>query len=362
MSDFPVFPAALVAFAVTVALVVALRPVAVTLDLVDKPGGRKRHSGEIPIIGGIAMFIGFLTGLVVLGIANQFIAGIIASLSLLIIVGVIDDATGVPPFVRVLIQVITICTTVFSAHLMIYGLGDPFGVGEIGLGPFALACTLVVGLTVVNAYNLVDGADGLAGVLALIAFAAVALIGGPGSELGMLSLVLGGAVVGYLVFNFPLQVNRRIRTFMGDAGSTLIGFMVFWMVLGISQGESRLISPVAGLWLASIPVYDLLTCFVRRLLRKKSPFTPGRDHFHHTLRRGGLNGLQKLAVLGGLQLVYAFVGVGASIIGVPDYAIFTLWSILGLTQFAVIKAIASRHRLHRFSKVRSTDRALARTV
>lgn len=362
MSDIPAFAAVIVSFAVTVALVLALRPVAITLDLVDRPGGRKRHSGEVPIIGGIAMFIGFLTGLVVLGIANQFIAGIIASLSLLIIVGIIDDATGVPAFVRVMIQVIAICTTIFSAHLMIYSLGNPFGVGELRLGPFALVGTLVVALTVVNAYNLVDGADGLAGTLALIAFAGVALVGGVGSESGVLSLVLAGAVVGYLVFNFPMRANRRIRTFMGDAGSTLIGFMVFWMVLGISQGDSRLISPVAGLWLASIPVYDLLTCFVRRLIKKKSPFAPGRDHFHHTLRRGGFGGIQKLAILAGLQLVYAVVGIGASVIGVPDYAIFTLWSILGLTQYQVIKTLATRHRIHKVRKARSSDRAVPHVV
>ena len=134
---------------------------------------------------------------------------------------------------------------------------------------------------------MVDGIDGLAGSLALVALLAIAVIAGSAHDALVATLIIAIAVVAFLVFNFPTIRNRGMRCFMGDAGSTLLGFMIVWVTLGVSQGEGRVISPVYCLWFASIPVYDLLTCFVRRALRGKSPFTPGRDHFHHALRRGG---------------------------------------------------------------------------
>ena len=165
-------------------------------------------------------------------------------------------------------------------------IGDPFGIGIISMGPFTLVFTVVVSLTVINAYNLIDGADGLAGSLALVALLAIAFVGGPADPSTAIALTVSAAVFGFLLFNYPTTWNRPIRSFMGDAGSTFVGFTILWVVLGASQGSDRLISPVTGLWFASVPIYDCLTCFVRRSLKGKSPFSPGRDHFHHVLNRG----------------------------------------------------------------------------
>jgi UDP-GlcNAc:undecaprenyl-phosphate GlcNAc-1-phosphate transferase len=348
-------PAAIVTFFVTVAFILVLRPIVLETRLVDRPGGRKQHVGAVPVIGGIAMFIGVLAGLVVLGESNSFILGGTFSLFLLVLVGVIDDVADVPAPVRVLIQVSALIITAFAAGLMLFSLGNPFGFGEILLGPFALVGTLMVGITVINSYNLVDGADGLAGTLAFIPFVAVSVLGVAGEMPTVLAGIMAACTLAYLVFNFPLHINRPIRTFMGDAGSTMLGFSVFWLVLGISQGEGARITPVAGLWLASIPVYDSLTCFVRRIYKGNSPFRPGRDHFHHTLQRGGLGTRQKLAVLAGLQGIYAVVGVAGSLAGVPDVVLFVAWSVLGLTQRSVLKRIAKRHRAYLFRKLRAGE-------
>jgi len=340
-----IVPAAVISFIITVAFIFVFRPLAFAINLVDRPGGRKRHVGDVPIVGGIAMFLGVLGGLAIVGGANDVALGIVFAFFLLVPVGIIDDASDVPPVVRILVQVAAVLIMVYSADLMIYSLGNPFGFGEILLGPFAMVGTLMVSLTVINAYNLIDGVDGLAGILALITLIGVAAVGGLVAPLTFLALIVAGAVVGYLVFNFPVLANRSLRTFMGDAGSTVLGFTIFWVTLGISQGEAAVITPVAGLWFASIPVYDALTCFVRRIRAGKSPFTPGRDHFHHTLRRGHLSMRRKLGILGGLQAIYAFVGVTGSLAGIPDVVLFAAWSVLGLTQYQVIKTIAIRHRL-----------------
>ena len=346
-------PAAALSLIVTVAFCLLLRPVAPLLNLTDKPGGRKRHTGVVPVIGGVAMLFGILAGFVISGVSGPAVIGALFSMFLLVLVGVFDDSASVPPGVRLLIQTATIIVMVFSARLMLYSLGNPFGLGEILLGPVALVGTLMVGITVINSYNLVDGADGLAGTLVAIPLATVIALCLANDISAVSSAIVLAAVLAYLVFNFPIRANRPIRTFMGDAGSTMLGFVVFWEVLRVSQGSGALITPVAGLWLASIPVYDSLTCFVLRIRKGRSPFTPGRDHFHHELRRGGFSGREKLAILGGLQAIYAVVGVGASLAGVPDVILFAAWSVLGLTQRSVIRWISIRHRKHLLAMLRA---------
>ena len=338
--------AAAVAFATTAVLMVGLRPVAFGLGLVDRPGGRKLHDGEIPIIGGVAMFGGLFAGFSLLAFPGSFLLSIFVATALLVIVGVLDDRFHTPAAVRLTSQVAVVLIMVYGANLYLADIGDPFGTGIIGMGPFALIFTTIVTVTMINAYNLVDGADGLAGSLTLIALLAVALVGGWDHPASAAALTVSAAIVGFLLFNFPTKLNRRQRAFMGDAGSTMLGFAVVWITLGVSQGEMQVISPVHCLWFAAIPIFDCLTCFVRRALRGKSPFSPGRDHFHHTLLRSGLRVRQTLGILTGLQMLYALVAVGGYFAGVPDVVMFTAWSVLGLTQRLVIHQIGLGHRAY----------------
>jgi len=333
-----------VAFAVTVALVCILRPAAFKVGLVDSPGGRKAHSGDVPIIGGAAMFIGSIAGFTIFGEPTHETLGLVFASLLLVGVGLFDDRDHIAANLRLLIQVAAVLIMTFGANLSLDSIGNPFGFGEILLGPFTILGTLLVAITVINAYNLVDGVDGLAGMLASVALISVAIVGGVNALSTAVALTVVAAVFGFLIFNFPVSLNRHVRTFMGDAGSTFLGFTIVWVTLGISQGEQAIISPVPALWFASIPVYDSLTCFVRRALKGKSPFAPGRDHFHHTLQRGGFGVRQRLAILAGLQALYAAIALTGHFLGLPDVVLFTAWSVLGLTQYKVIETIALRYR------------------
>jgi len=195
---------------------------------------------------------------------------------------------------------------------------------------------------------LIDGADGLAGSLALIALLSVAAVAGVENVGSAMAMTVSGAIVGFLIFNFPTPWNRKARTFMGDAGSTLLGFTIVWVTLGVSQGSERVVSPVVCLWFASIPIYDLLTCFVQRVLSGRSPFEPGRDHFHHKLERAGIGVRETLGILTGLQAIYAMIGIAAHSAGIPDVFMFAAWSVLGLTQHLIIVSI-SRFRARSLS-------------
>lgn len=333
-----------VAFAATVTFMLALRPLAVRNGLVDKPGGRKFHDGNVPVIGGIAMFIGLFLGLVLVDLSPQAFASLIAASVILMLVGLIDDRYKLPVLPRLSSQFSATLIMVYGAELAFSDIGDPFGFGIVGMGQFTLLFTLLVTITMINAYNFVDGADGLAGTLALIAMGAVAIVGGPNHPATAAALVVLSATMGYLIFNLPVYVNRKVRSFMGDAGSTLLGFSIVWVTLGISQGDARIISPVHCLWFAAIPIFDFMTCFVRRILNKRSPFSAGRDHFHHVLIRGGFSGRQALGVLSGFQVVHALTGMWGHAVSIEDAWMFLAWSVLGLTQRIVFLKIATIHR------------------
>jgi UDP-GlcNAc:undecaprenyl-phosphate/decaprenyl-phosphate GlcNAc-1-phosphate transferase len=340
------------AFAVTAVLTLALRPLAFRLRLTDKPGGRKHHTGEIPLVGGIAMLIGILvTAMVALKPTSH--EAFLVSTVLLVIVGVFDDRFSTWISTRLAAQICAALVMMLGGDLYLRDIGDPFGSGLLGLGFLAIPISVVITLTVINAFNFVDGIDGLAASMALIALTAGALAAGLTAPAVAVAAMACGAILGFLLFNFPAFRNRNLRTFMGDAGSTLLGFIVVWFTVTISQGEHRALSPVAALWFALMPLSDFFSCVVQRVAKGKQPLHPGREHFHYMLMRAGLNGRQVLGVLVAFGLFYAAVGLVGASRKLPDWALFAPWiTLLGL-QYFIIKRLAVhlRHRRWRASKV-----------
>ena len=334
-------PSIAVALIVTIAFMFALRPIAKRVELVDRPGGRKLHTGNIPIIGGMAMFVGVMSGLSILGLDLNFLLSIFVASFLLVAIGVIDDKYSLPPAARMTTQVAVVLIMIYGADFYLADMGDPFGFGLITTGPFMLIFTMLVTVTMINAYNMIDGLDGLAGSLTMVALLSVAAVAGIHNQVGVVALVIAASAFGFLMFNFPVTWNRPVRSFMGDAGSTLLGFAVVWVTLGIAQGEARMISPVDALWFAAVPIFDCLSCFVRRSLQGKSPFTAGRDHFHHILLKGGYGVRSILGIITFVQVIYAIIGLWGFYAGVPDYIMFAAWSALGLSQQRIIRAVAN---------------------
>jgi len=340
------------AFAVTVVLTLTLRPLALRVHLTDKPGGRKHHIGEIPLVGGIAMLIGILVAAMAAVQATDRWALLVPA-ALLVIVGVIDDRYNVGVSARLVGQICAALIMMIGGGLYLRDIGDPFGSGLLGLGFLAIPVSVLVTLTVINAFNFIDGIDGLAASMALIALAAGGLASGLRAPAVSVAVVACGAILGFLAFNFPAFRNRHLRTFMGDAGSTLLGFLVVWFALSISQGEHRSLSPVAALWFALMPLSDFFSCFVRRVARGKMPLHAGREHFHYMLMRAGLSGRQVLAVLVAFAVFYAALGLIGASHKLPDWALFAPWiTLLGLQHF-IIRGLAMhlRHRRWKASKV-----------
>src|ERR1700682_1887008 len=331
------------AFAVTVVLTLTLRPLALRLRITDKPGGRKQHIGEIPLVCGIAMFIGILVAAMA-AVQPKGLWTLLVPAALIVIVGVIDDRYNVGVSARLAAQICAALIMMIGGGLYLRDVGDPFGTGLLRLAIFAIPASLFVTLTVINAFNFIDGIDGLAASTALIGLAAGGLAIGLRAPAVSVAAMAFGATLGFLLFNFPAFRNRHLRTFMGDAGSTLLGFVVAWFALSLSQGEDRSLSPVAGLWFALLPLSDFFSCFIRRVARGKMPLQAGREHFHYVLMRAGLSGRQVLAVLVAFNVCYAAVGLIGARYKLPDWVLFTPWfTLLGLQHF-IIRGLAVRRR------------------
>jgi UDP-GlcNAc:undecaprenyl-phosphate GlcNAc-1-phosphate transferase len=328
------FSAASACFFATLLALAALRPVAVAVELVDKPGGRKTHHGEIPVVGGLAMFIGCVFGVGLLP-ANPFIsAPLLSAAALVVLVGLLDDRFEISPTARLaahLVAALLVLST--SIDLSITTLGRPFGNWEVvfsPLGAAAFTCVAIVGA--INAFNMLDGMDGLAGTMAFNALAALTCLSSLTGDVvvGSVSIVLCGAVAAFLIFNIPAKYNRRFRCFMGDAGSTLLGFVLACICISASQGEGLKISPTTTLWIVAIPLYELLWTTMRRILKGRSPFQPDRAHFHHKLLDAGFGVRAAFFVLICIGIALSLAAILIHYFEVPDAISFALWLLSGL--------------------------------
>jgi UDP-GlcNAc:undecaprenyl-phosphate GlcNAc-1-phosphate transferase len=317
-------------FALTLLAIFALRPIAIAVDLVDRPGGRKTHFGDVPIVGGLAMLLGIVLGGGLLSPQQAPAPAFLAACSVLVTVGLVDDRFEISPWARLPVQVVAALVIMVGAGASVTTLGDPLGNGTIEFSRVgSVAFTIAIVMAAINAFNMLDGLDGLAGAIAFIAFIAFAIVSGADAG-AALSLVIAGSVAAFLVFNMPTQYNRRVRCFMGDSGSTLLGFCIAWICIQASQGPAREVAPVTTLWVVALPVYEVVWSTVRRLLRGTSPFRPDSNHFHHLLLAAGFGVRGTFAILTILALLLAAFGVIAHRAGLSDTVSFALLAVTGV--------------------------------
>ena len=329
LSTYPA-QAAFAAF-VTALLILILRRPALRWRLVDHPGGRKRHGAAVPLTGGVAITGGFVCALAVsfsaFGEFTPFFAGVL----LLTLVGLLDDVGEVSPGTKMLFQLIAALFMTSWGSNFLVNLGDLFGTNPINTRNWAIPLTLFAALAVINAMNMLDGLDGLAGGLALLMLLFLAAFAWTVGDLNSakILIVLGGAIGGFLVFNLPWGVRGRHRTFMGDAGSMVLGFAIAWFSVALTQrGGGAGVPPPVMLWVLGIVLMDVFTVTVRRLVRRRSPMAPDRDHIHHVLLRRGLGPRRTLLTLLGANALLGLIGMIMWRQGVPDWWIF--WSFLAV--------------------------------
>ncbi len=335
--------ASALAFVVTVVACLALHPLARRWGLVDRPGGRKTHHGEVPLVGGIAMLLGIAVATpLAVEPGSDGIGYLLAACLLLTAVGVSDDRFEVRPRIRLLVHTLAVLIGAAAFRLDHLTLGSVLGDGSItlaGLPAAAMIVLLTVGI--VNAMNMIDGADGLAGVVGLVALVSMAALefGAGDAAVAPVALAGCGAAAGFLLLNAPALWNRRARVFMGDAGATLLGFLMAWVALGITQGPRPAAWPVTTLWIAALPIYDLLWSIGRRALRGRSPFEADRGHLHHLLLDGGLGVRATFAAFALLAVAWAGTGIALQVLGTPQWLSFALFIASGFVTFWIVRIL-----------------------
>ena len=330
---------ALLGLVLGMAMMIVMRALAPHLGLVDAPGGRKTHGEEVPLVGGVAIFLALCGSMVFMPTIPDERAWFVIAGGILVGMGVLDDRYPIRASFRILGQVGATLIMVFGAGLVIRSIGNPFFFGEITTGMLAVPFTVLVAVTVINAFNLTDGMDGLAASLSLISllpFLVLVVIAGRWPQVRFMAALIG-VITAFLLFNFPASWNRGARTFMGDAGSTFLGLAMVWVGLSISQGEGALVSPVAGLWFIAIPVHDLLASAVRRARKRQAFWTADLGHAHHIFLRAGFTPLQALLFILAVASVYCLIGLSGPLLGIPDGILFTLWVLAGIGHIWLVR-------------------------
>lgn len=335
---------AVVACMVTALLIVALRPAAVRLGLVDRPGERKLHEGVVPLVGGVAIFLAVL--LVYLGPAaagvfpvDRRIVSFLGGGALLVLVGLLDDRYDLSPNLRLLAQV-------GAGLIMVYGGGGylrdvgalaPSG-AVVELGWLAVPFTVFATIGVINALNMSDGLDGLSSSLALISVSGLmiaASVGGEPTDAVLLAL-LAGSVFGFWLLNFRIPGRHRASVFMGDAGSMFLGFALTWFTIKLSQEPMRVMTPSAALWFLMVPIFDTVAMMLRRLSKGRSPFTPDREHLHHVFLLARFSVNETVVVMVAAAMIGVGIGLTTMDLRVPEFWVSGSFLAVGLMYFWMI--------------------------
>jgi UDP-GlcNAc:undecaprenyl-phosphate GlcNAc-1-phosphate transferase len=310
----------IMAFFIVVLILHKLRPLARRIKLIDNT-----YQKSIPLIGGIAMFCGFMLALLTLDMPLSGLRFLVAGATILVIVGILDDFHALSISIRFITQIMVGLLITIGGGIVIKDLGI---IGVFGW--FAEPLTILAILGAINAVNMTDGIDGLAGGLTLITISALAFISWQANLYQSLNilLLLIICLLAFLIFNLPYRKKSGAMIFMGDAGSMFLGFMVVWFLINLSQGEEPAMSPVAVLWIFALPLFDMTTSIIFRTLKGSSPCARDRKHMHYLLLRLGLTVQKTLFTLLGAAILIAVCGLFGFYLGVSDAIMF--WMFMGL--------------------------------
>jgi UDP-GlcNAc:undecaprenyl-phosphate GlcNAc-1-phosphate transferase len=310
----------LAVLAAAVALVALMR-FAPALGWLDHPDERKAHAEPIPPVGGLAWFVGFALGCFALGFDGPPVSALLVALGALVMLGIVDDRQPLPSGLRFLMQVLLVLLLAAFGGLKLYDLGQLLWPDwTLALGWAAIPFTVFACVGVINALNMADGMDGLAGWLAVVTLSVVAAFAHYGGQpvLGMISLLAIAALLPFLWLNTRWPWRRRASVFLGDAGSMSLGLLLAWSLVQGAQGPERLFAPATALWLCAVPLIDTVSVMLRRIAARRSPFAPDQQHLHHLFLRAGFSVRQTLLGVLAIALALAGLGAGLAALGAPE--------------------------------------------
>ena len=322
------------------AFILLLERIAPRVGLVDKPTQRKQHTGHVPTVGGIAIFISLLFASLMPGVQEAPPVLLILCFSILVL-GCLDDIQSLSARFRLLAQIIVALVLVLLSDIRIETIGGIFGTEAVRFeGAASIAFTVVCAVGVINAINMIDGLDGLSGSILLASFSALALLAnnaGSFHQAGYLACI-AACLLAFLCYNNRV-FRPKARIFLGDAGSMMLGLMLLWYFVELSQDANPAMSAVSAGWIFGLPLVDTVTVMVGRIMDKRSPFDAGRDHMHHRLRRAGFSVNATVLVMVSIHTALVLIGLFFASRTHADIPLFWGFVVLTVVHFCVSRFI-----------------------
>lgn len=283
-------------------------------QLMDEPGGRSMHKNTTPTLGGISIYFSLIVVMTIVGafLNTKTLVLVMGGLTILFFMGLKDDLTIISPIKKLFGQLLAAGLLIVFTDTRILGFSSIMGVNEL---PYwiSIGFTLFVYVLIINAYNLIDGVDGLAGSIALgvcLVFTYLFVDAGKLS-LATLAIALVGSLLAYLRFNF----SGKNKIFMGDTGTMVVGFLLAFFTISfinLAQTDSSSVyfryAPVLAFALLFYPLIDTLRVFLLRIvIYKKSPFAADRKHIHHKYLFFGFTHAQTTLLIASFNVIIVFL-------------------------------------------------------
>lgn len=288
---------------------ILLRPLAIKVNLVDYPTERKNHTGNIPLVGGICVFLGVLISYLFVIECDKFSTILLFSSSLILIHGVWDDFANLNPIKKIIFQVFISAIMINVTNVKLESFGDIFGISyPLQLGVLSVPITIIAVIALTNAINMIDGLDGLAAGVVLIAIIGLICfhLKLEFSPIISILVAVAFALLPFFIFNIAPYVKTKI--FLGDGGSLYLGFIISWALIYSAENVSNF-NPTFALWCVVIPLFDFLSVIILRILKKQSLITAKKDHVHHFLENVGYSKSLRL-------LLILFFGIATLMLGI----------------------------------------------
>ena len=306
VNNYNILEILIITYLVSFFLVFVSKKVALHVGALDYPNERKVHKKPMPRLGGLAIYGAFLFGYIMYGsITTQMLSILIGSF-ILVLLGVFDDIKPIRAKIKLIVQIIVAIIAVFYGKLFFTEISF------LGLKLFLpqivnelISVFFIVGA--INAINLIDGLDGLCAGISSIYFITIAIIALILNKAGgldtILCIIMLGSTLGFLTHNFP-----PAKVFMGDCGSTFLGFMIAVIALLGFKGATftSLVIPIVIL---AVPIFDTLFAILRRLIHHKSIDEPDMNHLHHQLLKMKFSPRVTMLIIYGIDILFSAVSV-----------------------------------------------------
>lgn len=333
VNGFNIFLVIGITFLLSLLLTPIIKKIAIHVNALDYPNERKIHKKPMPRLGGLAIYLSFIIGYAIFGQVNTQMLSILIGGFALIITGMIDDINPIKARYKLIAQVFA------AIFVVIYGEIYFTEISFLGMRLFvnkyisyAISSLFIVAIT--NAINLIDGLDGLATGISSIYFATIAIIALLLNKIGgldiILSVIMLGATLGFLPYNFP-----PAKIFMGDTGSLFLGYMIAIIAL-LGFKVTTITSLVVPLCILAIPLFDTIFAILRRLIKHENIGKADKEHFHHQLLKLKYSPTASILIIYFIDILFAIVSV-LFVVGDNKQAIAIYVILMIMLLFVVLK-------------------------